>query len=188
MSRTTAFVAFPFALIVAGTAIAQPGWAAAQTPDAGGCAPARPVTFPYPLHPGLTVSDVNGMTLGKISSVQASPAGVVSAVQYTGGAGGPQSVNPADLSYSGGDVAIYREGAAPASCAPPVRRVVFPQPLYPGLTVSDVKGMTLGKISNVQTTPDGAVTAVQYADDRGATQTINPANLSYSGGGVAILE
>ena len=187
MSRTTALVAFPLALIVAGSAITS-GGAMAQAPDGGGgCAPARPVTFPYPLHPGLIVSDVNGMTLGKISSVQASPAGVVSAVQYTGGAG-PQSVNPADLSYSGGDVVIYREGAAPASCAAPVRRVVFPQPLHPGLTVSDVKGMTLGKITSVQATPDGAVTGVQYADDKGATQSINPANLSYSGGGVAILE
>jgi hypothetical protein len=51
----------------------------------------------------------------------------------------------------------------------------------------DVHGETVGKLSQVTAGPDGAVTALQYTDAMGMTQPIDPRNLSYSGGDVAVL-
>ena len=178
-------LALPIAIAAAGVATAQPS--GATNPGTGCAELARRAVFPAPLRAGLILSDVNGNTLGKIAGVQASDDGSVREVQYTDAAGKAQTVDPLDLSFSGGEVVIFKHTEAPRSCAGAARKVTFPAPLHAGIIVSDVKGMTLGTIGRVQAGPDGAVTDVQYVDGAGATHTANPANLSYSGGEVAIL-
>jgi hypothetical protein len=185
MRKLVAFLGLPAAAVIAGAASAQTN---GQTDAGAGCAAAdRPVVFPQPLRPGLTLIDPTGKTVGKITGVQAAADGGVRGVQYSTDGGGAQNASPSDISFSGGDVAVLIKTETAAKCAGPVRQpVTFPAPLHPGLILIDAKGVTLGKISKVNGTAGGVIDA-QYVDPGGAAHTVPAAELSYSGGEVAAL-
>lgn len=89
--------------------------------------------------------------------------------------GGPSPSDPCQ--------GLYCDNEASRTVSPKgARRLPAPAGLATGLIVRSTKGLLLGKVSQVVTSPDGSIQLVIVTSSTGVTYRLSPSSLSLSGG------